>query len=468
MQVTVVPGVRLEHKVEVSIDAQEVGKKLDAVAHDIARRVQIPGGYRNFQLKVARVRQLYRKDIAAQVASDLIQQTVVDAVKEVGLRTVGTPEVVYMDMPWYGNGFSYSVQVEAHPTFQDLEYKGLSLPVANTEVTTEMVDEEIETVRKQNIERVAFAGERLEEGLEVSLSAVPVLEDEELREKLTRELTLVLGPDGVKPFLLEKLLGSPIGTEIEVESAAGDMPGWTEPSKRALVATWKVAVREPKSLVLPAADDELARKAGNNSLLALRGSLREKLEKKLKDDEKRLQGEAVADQLISRNRMRLPERALSEIFQERMKQKVREMKETYPNVGDDMITKLLEYQANDELFRTILGARLEFVLEDVARREAITVSDEDVDARIRELAVESEMTEEWLRSRIGDEEKESLRHSILRQRAREAVTKYAVRMPAEEYTAHMRRLRTANALQGRVRRTSVLKRARIRRARANG
>ncbi|MBM4354454.1 MAG: hypothetical protein FJ109_11770 [Deltaproteobacteria bacterium] len=468
MQVTVVPGVRLEHKVSVSIDAKEVGTQLDVVATEIARKVQVPGGYRKFALKVARVRQLYRKDISAQVASDIIQETVFKAIQETGLDTLGTPEVVHMDMPWYGTGFSYSVRVEARPTFEKLHYKGLLLPVTGREVTTEMVDEAVERVRSEHIERIPFTGALLEQGLEVELAAEPVTDDPELLESLTRALTLILGPDAVRPFLLEKLVGAPVGSVIEVDAPAGQMPGWTEPSKREVEVRWKVTVTDPKSLVRPPADDELARKAGNNSLLALRGALREKLEKELKDEENRVQSEAIADQLVGRNRIRLPERVVSEIYQERLKEKARVLKQSYPDVGEELLTRLLQYQASEELYRTILGTRLEFVLEEVARLEQITVSDEELEARIDELAEESEMSEEYVRSRIGDEEKESLRHSLRRQRAREVVTRHAVRIPAEEYAAQDRRLRAASMHGRRVRKSSGFRRARARRARNNG
>jgi trigger factor len=465
MQVTVVPGIRLEHRIEVSIDAQRVGKELDKVVGDIARKVQIPGGYRKFELKVARVRQLYRKDVAAQVASDLIEGTLFDAIVEAGIRAVGTPKIVNMGTPWYGAGFSYSVSVEARPTLDIVHYKGILLPVTGAEVTAEMVDEEVESVRKQHVQRVPFTGERLEAGLEVALSAEPCVEDAELKEKLTRDITVLLGPDGIRPFLLDKLIGSPAGAEIEVDAPAGDMPGWTEPASRSVQARWKVVTRDPKTLVVPPADDELAKMAGNNSLLALRGALREKLEKQLKDEESRLQAEAVADQLIGKNRLHVPERAVAEIFQERMRNRAREMKQTYPNLPEEMLTRLLQYNAQEELYRTILGARLEFVLEDVADLEGITVSDEDVEARIRELVGDENVTEEFLRSRVGPEERESLRISIRRQKAREAVERHAVRIPAADYSQHMRRLRAGRNLVKRGGRKALLRRTRSSRAR---
>ncbi len=467
MQVTVVSGVRLEHKIQVSIDAQQVGKQLDEVANDIARRVQIPGGYRKFQLKVARVRQLYRKDIAAQVASDLVHDTVFEAVKQVGIRTIGTPEIVSMDTPWYGAGFSYAVAVEERPRLDDVDYKGLMLPVASTEVTTEMVDEELERVRKQHIERVPFTGQTLEQGLEVRLAAEPLVDDAELKEKLTRDITVLIGPDGIKPFLLEKLVGAPVGTDFEVEAVASDIPGWTEPSRRSVQARWKISVSDPKTLVTPPADDELAKKAGNNSLLALRGALREELEKKLKDEQERAQSEAIADQLIGRNRLRLPERAVSQVYQERMKNRAEEMRRMYPNIPEETVSQLLQYSANEELYRTILGTRLEFVLEEVAEREGIVVSDEEVEARIRELVGEADVTEEFLRSRIGDEERESLRLSIRRQRARDVVIRLGVRLPADEYAQQMRRIRAARNLPKKTRRSSLLKRTRSRRTKSN-
>jgi FKBP-type peptidyl-prolyl cis-trans isomerase (trigger factor) len=105
------------------------------------------------------------------------------------------------------------------------------------------------------------------------------------------------------------------------------------------------------------------------------------------------------------------------------------------------------------------------VLEDVADLEGITVSDEDVEARIRELVGDENVTEEFLRSRVGPEERESLRISIRRQKAREAVERHAVRIPAADYSQHMRRLRAGRNLVKRGGRKALLRRTRSSRAR---
>ncbi len=123
MKVTVERGTGLERTLTVEIPSDVVLKRINTAATDIAKKVNIPGGYRKLKPKVARVKQLYRNEIASQVASDLVEENLRTALDEQEIKVVGSPRVVDLGEVRGGKPFIYKVGVETHPHIENPTYQ---------------------------------------------------------------------------------------------------------------------------------------------------------------------------------------------------------------------------------------------------------------------------------------------------------------------------------------------------------
>ena len=140
MKVTVERGTGLERTLTVEVPVDVVQQRINTAATDIARKVNVPGGYRKLKPKVARVKQLYRNDIASQVASDLVEENLRTAIQEQELKIVGTPRVVDLGEIRQGQPFTFKVALETQPVIEAPEYRGLIVPVKSIDIETEEVD----------------------------------------------------------------------------------------------------------------------------------------------------------------------------------------------------------------------------------------------------------------------------------------------------------------------------------------
>ena len=161
MKVTVERGAGLERTLTVEVPADVVQQRINTAATDIARKVNVPGGYRKLKPKVARVKQLYRNEIASQVASDLVEENLRTAIEEQELKIVGSPRVIDLGEIRQGQPFIYKVGLETHPVIEAPVHQGFIVPVKSVDVETEEIDERLEKLQKEHTQVRGYEGEKL-------------------------------------------------------------------------------------------------------------------------------------------------------------------------------------------------------------------------------------------------------------------------------------------------------------------
>jgi trigger factor len=90
---------------------------------------------------------LFKKDVHADVTSNLIQSSFMDALKEVDLKIVGTPNVDPPELEATGP-YRYDATVEISPELEDIEYRGLSLKRTKYKVLDEEIEAQLKMLQK--------------------------------------------------------------------------------------------------------------------------------------------------------------------------------------------------------------------------------------------------------------------------------------------------------------------------------
>ena len=175
----------------------------------------------------------------------------------------------------------------------------------------------------------------------------------------------------------------------------GEEPG------RARRVNYTATLKALKAKIVPPADDEFAKDLDFDSLLALRGDIREKLQK---NEERRVDRELKAqlvESLVERASFEVPEALVERHMTARTEQAARSlaMQGIDPSKLEMDWREYREKQRED----SVKAAKADILLDEIARREGIDASDEELDGEIARLAERVRSSKEALRAQMEKE-----------------------------------------------------------------
>ena len=378
-EVTHVGGSRKELRVE--IPAEKVGRAIDRMSRRYGRSVKV-SGFRPGKVPPAVVRQRFRDEILREVAEDLVSHAVDDALQEHDLAPVATPEIRDVEVD-EGRPLTFTAFLEIVPPVDPGAYDAFVLrqqpPAA---VDDEAVDREIEQLRIRVArsepveERAAETGDTVTLDLERRLRRGDGTESGPERHV---DVTVEIGSPENPPGFDDHLRGAEVGATREF---ALPMPPPEDapdaPDAPAAEAHYTVEVRGVHRRVLPALDDEFAKDLGDfDDLAALRGRLRSDLERQAQGEAARGARADLLRQLASRVTGDVPAALVAAEVERRVAHLVRQM------LGQRIDPRRAKVdwdafrdQQRDSATEVVRSA---LVLDEIARRESIDVSESDLE-----------------------------------------------------------------------------------------
>ena len=453
MKVTVASGHGLEKKLTVEVEADVVTKKLNEIASDLARKVNIPGGYRKFKAKVSRVKQMFRKDIAGQAAQALLEESLPGAVEQQDFKTIGMPQLSDMGSPTAGKPFEYTFVVETQPVLDNLNYRGMVVGVSPSDVSNEEVDERLELLQRQATQLVEATSKTIQDGHHLQLAVKASTADEELREKLEQTAMLELD-DGAEDVVREALIGKALDASGTLEAKPSAFHLGAGPEHADTVFTWSYEVTKVMEKKVPEINDEFAMETkGLKSLLALRGELREEAQKEKVSLTQRKARYLLTQQLMEANRFDLPANFIRAIFEDKMK-KYRETMEQYGGLDEQMLQQIIASRQDEELDSSARQTAEFLIVNAIAEAENIEISDEQVEQKLAEMAEEQGVQVEFLKGKMSEDEQANLKNGLKVDAVYRIVESHGVQRDLEDYVNHRAYQRKIVALVGRNRWTS--------------
>ena len=202
--------------------------------------------------------------------------------------------------------------------------------------------------------------------------------------------------EGPLPGLPSRLRGKPIGGDpVAVDytlSGEGLLP-----ELQGKEVHLHVTIKEAREKKVPALDDEMAKDTGEaETLEGLRGKLRERL---LEVEERRIKGEmarALIKELVKRNEFVVAPALIeryAQLIVNRAKQQLMMAGIDVESIDDAKMRQEVRSEAEEE-------ARGAILVQAIAEREGITVSDADLQKRIAELATARQENSKKLRAEL--------------------------------------------------------------------
>ncbi len=382
-EVTHVGGSRKELRVEVP--AETVGRAITRAAQRYARSAKVPG-FRPGKVPAAVARKRFREEILRAVAEDLVSRAVDDALREHELEPVATPEVRDVEID-EGKPLTFTALVEVVPPVDPGTYDAFVLrqqpPAAVDEAA---VDREMDQLRARAARSEPVEGRPADAGDVVTLDLERRLRRGDGTESAPERhvnVTVEIGSPDNPPGFDDRLRGVEAGATREF---ALPMPATDEaPDAPATEAHYAVEVRGVHRRVLPELDDEFAKDLGDfDDLAALRTRLRSDLERAARDDATRAVRADLLRQLASRVTGDVPAALVAAEVERRVAHLVRQM------LGQRIDPRRAKVdwdafrdQQRDSAAEVVRSA---LVLDEIARRESIEVSESDLEQEFERQA----------------------------------------------------------------------------------
>jgi trigger factor len=369
----------IQRKVRVELPRDKVASEFAKAYQTLSQRVRVKG-FRAGKAPRSVLQGLYGEEIKGQVRSQLVENSLGEAIKERGLQIVSRPEIEAEDLA-DGSDFSFSAVFEIKPEFELRDYLGIEVERPKLTVSDEQVDQALKRIQESHahLEPVETR-DVAQTGDFVTLDFIGTIDGKEF-------------PGGKADNYLVEVGGGQTLAEFD-NAAAGAQRGEAKsirvpfpddyPNRELAgkTADFTLTVREIKQKVVPPLDDEFAKEHGEaGSLEEMKMKLRERLSEELKkyqDDELK---ERILGRIIETHPF-TPPSAMVE-------RQTRYLLERYQDRGGEgAAADAPSMEETRKAFeeRAMRQVRATLLAEKIAQAEKIEVPENEVQDRVENLA----------------------------------------------------------------------------------
>jgi trigger factor len=413
-------------KLTIEVDAEEFAKGMEAAYEKNKNKISVPG-FRKGKVPKQMIEKMYGAGIFYEDAANaIIPKEYQRAAVESGLDIVSQPEIDVTQIE-EGKNFIFTATVAVRPEVTLGTYKGVEIAKVSTEVTDEDLEAEIKKVQEQNARIINVEDRPVQDKDDTVIDFEGFMNGVPFAGGKGENYSLTIGSHSFIDTFEEQLIGKKIGEETEVnvtfpeEYHAAELAG--KP------ATFKVTVKEIKSKELPELNDELVQDISEfKTVDEYKADLKATLEKKkAKDAEVKKENEAI-EAAVANAAMEIPEAMIKQQalqmadgYDRNLKQQGISLEQYVKMMGME-IDKFIEsiYPEAEKRIKNGL------VLDAIAKAEDFTVTDEEVEEEIKNMASMYNMKEDELKDMMTDNERNQIKKDLAVQKAVKLIAAEAV------------------------------------------
>jgi trigger factor len=377
--------------VRVEIPTDVVDAEIDRIARDYSRKARVPG-FRPGKAPARVIKQRFKDQILHDVVQDLIPRAMDDALRERGVEPVDTPDI--RDVTVHeGQPLTFTASFDTVPAFEPGDYGTVSLRRPSIRVEDEAVDQAMGRLRERAARFEPVEGRGVDHGDTVAVDlrrhahTPPDGAPAESGAADTRnDVTVELGAKANPPGFDEQLLGlEPGATKTFTLHYPADY-AITELADTDV--TYTVTIKGLKRRILPELDDEFAKDLGEfETLDGLRARVREDLEHEARHAAERELRADLMKQLAARVPFEVPASLVEREIDRRVQDFARRIIEQHIDPREAGVDWSAFRESQREVARDAVASAL--VLDEVARREHLDATSEEVEQEIVRFAERS-------------------------------------------------------------------------------
>jgi trigger factor len=373
-------------KLKIEVSAARVKEEIDHKYKDLNDSMALPG-FRKGHAPRNVLERKFGKALLDDLKFEMLSGSFEEVKEEKKLEPVGEPELEADKITVEeGKPFVYEMKIEVRPTFEIKNYEGIK--VKKPAISVE--EKDIESVLK---------------GFQESKAELIPAEDGVAREndQLTADFTLVidgkaldtgennavfLTPDvqffGKElPEFYKAILGKKVGDSVEVPVQLPD--NFTDKDHAGKNAIIKTAIKGVKQKKLPPVDVEFAKKHFDmDTVDELKADIKKRIEREKEAGGRASMGDQIVEELVKANDFPMPEGLIASGTEEALRRVHLDL--ATKGTPEEEAHKLLENEKTQSRENMAKALKAHFILEHLAQKEKIFVTEDQVEERVGHLA----------------------------------------------------------------------------------
>ena len=384
--------------VAVEVPSDVVDEQIDRVARSYSRQARIPG-FRQGKVPPTLIKKRFREQILHDVAHELIPRVLDEALRERGLEPVDTPDVKDVTLD-EGQALTFTATFETLPPIDPGPLNTISLRRPAVTLEDNAVEQTLTQLQNRAARYEPVEGRGIEDGDTVTLDVerAPTAAGE--KPEHHHDVVVEIGGKANPPGFDEHLRGLEVGGQKTFtihypdDYAVKEMAGTS--------VEYSVTVKDIRKRVLPALDDEFAKDVGEfDTLEALRERVQQDLQREAEAEADRNLRSDLLRELAARVAVDMPDSLVERELDRRTEEFARRLMDQNidprrANIDWDQFRDS-QREASRESVKSAL------VLDELARRENVTVTDEDIEKDVAQYAERSGLSRAAVRARLEKE-----------------------------------------------------------------
>ena len=349
---------------------------------EVSRMANLPG-FRKGKAPRKLLEKNYGDKIVEEVKRAIVSSSYQETIEKNKLSPVGDPDIGDINLE-LGKPLKFEITLEVLPTFELGEYKGMQLKRKPVSVTDEDIDNALETISRQKAQlTVVKKGKVKDEDFiicdcEVGVNGEVVWTDKELEVMVSGSQVADINV----PDLKKSLVGAKSEDKVSMDVELGD--SFSVEQHRNKSAKLEISIKEIKRPKSPEINDELAKQVGYDTLDELKEFMSQRLEMEKKRMAEGEMQEQISSKLIEMADFDMPEDMKTHHTNERLHKYQLDL--INKGTPQEEIEKNLEDLKSASEESVVRDFKMSLVLEQIAEKERIFVTEDDVSRRISEMA----------------------------------------------------------------------------------
>jgi len=406
----------------VEVEAKAVEEVFDSVTKEYQKQAELPG-FRTGKAPRDMVAKKYGAEIDEEAKRKLIGDNYRQAVQEKKLNVIGYPDIEEITFA-RGQTLQFAATIETAPEFTMPEYKGLPAQREDKSVTDADVERALNMLAQQHVkfetvQRELKMGDVAVVNYNGTSDGKPITDTAPTARGLTekKNFWLDIEPTAFIEGFAAQMVGAKAGDKRTVNI---DFPAdFVTKELQSKKGVFEVEILEVKEKILPAINDDFAKKYGAENMEKLRAGVRQDLENELKLSQTRAIRGQIVKTLLDRVQFDLPETPVANVTRNTVYDIVRENSQR--GISQEQIEK-----QKDEIYSAAAATakdrvKFAFLVQRIAEQEKIQVTQEDV---LREAQIIAATYQIPLEKFLKDLQKRNGVNELYEQATREKVLKF--------------------------------------------
>ena len=407
------------HEIEVKLEGKEWQGALDKAFQKEVAKANVPGFRKGKVPKDVYIKKYGVESLFYTAINGELQTMYEKVLKDNKLEPIIDPNIDVVEVD--DKKLVVKFTITTKPEVKVKKYKGLGVKKETVKVTKEEIKTEIDNLRNRYAELVVKEG-KAESGDITVIDFEGFLGKKAFEGGKGENYSLTLGSNTFIPGFEDQLIGHKAGDEVDVNvTFPEDYQSEELKGKKAL---FKVKIHEVKTKELPKLDEDFfldLEMEGVNDEESLKKVVEDQIKARKEYDSENKYIDSLLEEIAKNTEVEIP----NELVEEEIDRMVHEYAHNLEHQG---LTLELFYQyanSDEQALReqmrndATIRVKYRFMLEEIANKENINVTDKEVEKEATKLAEQYKTTKEEFLAHFGGVE--ALRYDLIMQKVFEVI-----------------------------------------------